>query len=49
MIVRKGPGAWATVHCHGAKKGKTIATFRTRGAAVRQHRAMMATRKKAKK
>ena len=34
------------VHCSGRKKGKTIATHKTHAEAVRQHKAIMANKKK---
>lgn len=33
-------------HCHGDKKGKTIATHKTKKEAVAQHRAIMANKKR---
>jgi len=36
-------------HCHGKHKGKTIKTHKTVAAAKRQHRAIMASKKKRKR
>ena len=44
MTVRKVKGGYATKHCHGKKKGKTIAKFKTKKAAMRQHRAIQANK-----
>jgi len=33
-------------HCHGKKAGKKIKTFKSRAAAARAHRAIMASKKK---
>jgi hypothetical protein len=45
MTVKKVGGGYATVHCHGKKKGKVIAKFKTKKAAMRQHRAIEANKK----
>lgn len=44
MSVRKVKGGYATVHCHGKKKGKRIAKFKTKKAAMAQHRAIQASK-----
>ena len=46
MTVRKVKGGYATVHCHGKKKGKQIAKFKTKKAAMAQHRAIQANKKR---
>jgi hypothetical protein len=46
MVVRKSGSRWAVKHCHGASKGKTIATFKTKAQAMRMHRAIEANKKK---
>ena len=46
MTVRKRGGKWAVVHCHGKKKGKTIAKHKTKDAAMRQHRAIQANKRR---
>jgi hypothetical protein len=46
MSIRKIAGGFATVHCHGAKKGKRIAKFKTKEAALAQHRVIMANKYK---
>lgn len=38
----------SVVHCHGKKKGKVIKTHKTKAAAKRQHRAIMANKKSGK-
>lgn len=43
-VVKKGSG-YAVVHCHGKKKGKTIAKHKTKKAAMRQHRAIQANKR----
>ena len=45
MIGKSGSG-WRVYHCHGKKKGKTIAKFRTKKAALRMHRAINKRRKR---
>lgn len=45
MSVQKAKSGYKTVHCHGAKKGKTIATFKTKKEAQAQHRAIQANKK----
>jgi hypothetical protein len=46
MTVRKQGSKYATIHCHGADKGKTISTFDTKAEAMAQHRAIMASKTK---
>lgn len=46
--VRKTKGGYETVHCHGAKKGKRIAKFKTKKEAEAQHRAIEASKHKHK-
>jgi len=48
MTVKKVKGGYATVHCHGAKKGKIIHKFATKAQAMAQHRAIEAKKHKAK-
>lgn len=43
-MIRKRGNKWATVHCHGANKGKTISTFDTYDEALSQHRAIQASK-----
>jgi len=38
----------SVVHCSGKNKGKIIKTHKSRAAAVRQHKAIMANKKKRK-
>ena len=45
-MIRKVKGGWATKHCHGKKKGKIIARFKTKKKAMAQHRAIQANKKK---
>lgn len=45
MSVGKSGKGWRT-YCHGKDKGKTIARFKTKKAAMRQHRAIQANKKK---
>lgn len=45
-MVKKSKSGYKTVHCHGAKKGKTIAKFKTKKEAEAQHRAIQASKKK---
>ena len=49
MSVRKVKGGYAVKHCHGAKKGKTIAKHKTKAQALRQHRAIQANKHRKKK
>lgn len=49
MTVQKRGSGYATVHCHGKNKGKTIAKFKTKAAAMRQHRAIEASKRRRKK
>ena len=46
MVVKKTKGGYSTVHCRGKNKGKVIHTFKTKKAAMAQHRAIMASKKK---
>ena len=48
MTVRKAKGGWAVKHCHGRKKGKTIAKHKTKKAAERQHKAIQANKRRRK-
>ena len=45
MTVKRRGGGWATVHCHGKDKGKTIHKFKTKAEAMAQHRAIEANKK----
>ena len=45
MTVKKVKGGYAVKHCHGEKKGKTIAKHKTKKAAMRQHRAIQANKR----
>jgi hypothetical protein len=45
-MIRKTKSGYETIHCHGKNKGKTIAKFKTKKAALAQHRAIMANKKK---
>jgi hypothetical protein len=47
-MIRKVKGGYATVHCHGKKKGKVIAKFKTKKAALRQHRAIQVNKRRKK-
>lgn len=47
-MIKKTKSGYKTVHCHGKKKGKTIARFKTKEEAQAQHRAIMANKKKKK-
>lgn len=44
MSVKKVKGGYATVHCHGKKKGKVIHKFKTKKKALAQHRAIEANK-----
>jgi hypothetical protein len=48
MAVRKVKGGYAVKHCHGKKKGQTIAKHKTKAKAVAQHRAIQANKKRKK-
>jgi len=48
MSVRKRGKGYAVVHCHGKKKGNVIAKHKTKKAAMRQHRAIQASKKRKK-
>jgi len=49
MSVRKRGKSWAVVHCHGKRKGKTIAKHSTKQKALAQHRAIMASKARRKR
>jgi hypothetical protein len=49
MAIKRRGGGWATVHCHGKAKGRTIHKFRTRKAALAQHRAIKASQARRRK
>ena len=42
MSVEKRGSGYATVHCHGKKKGQVIHKFKTKKEAMAQHRAIKA-------
>lgn len=44
MTVKKSGSGYATVHCHGKKKGKIIHKFKTKKEALAQHRAIQASK-----
>lgn len=46
MTVKAVKGGYATVHCHGKSKGKTIHKFKTKKEALAQHRAIQASKAK---
>ena len=46
MSVKKVKGGYATVHCHGAKAGTVIKKFKTKKAALAQHRAIQVNKRK---
>jgi hypothetical protein len=46
MSIGKSGSGWRVYHCHGKKKGKTIAKFKTKKAALRMHRAIQSKRRK---
>jgi hypothetical protein len=46
MTVKKRGKGWAVVHCHGKKKGQTIAKHKTKAKAMRQHRAIQANKRR---
>jgi len=48
MTVKKVKGGYATIHCHGKNKGKIISKFRTKKAAMAQHKAIMTNKKRRK-
>jgi hypothetical protein len=48
VTVRKSGSGYRVVHCHGKRKGKTIAKHRTKRAAERQHRAIQASKRRRK-
>ena len=43
-MIKKTKSGYKTVHCHGKKKGKTIAKFKTKKKALAQHRAIKANK-----
>jgi len=45
MSVKKVTGGYATVHCHGKKKGKIIKKFKTKKKALAQHKAIRTNKK----
>jgi hypothetical protein len=49
MTVKKRGSGYATVHCRGKKKGKTIAKFKTKKKAMAQHRAIQANKRGGRK
>jgi len=49
MTVKKTKSGYAVVHCHGKKKGKTIAKHKTKKKALKQHRAIMASKARKRK
>lgn len=46
MTIKKSGSGWDVVHCHGKDKGKVIARHGSRLAALKQHAAIMANKKK---
>ena len=46
MVIRKAKKGYKVVHCHGAKKGKTIAKHKTKAKAMAQHRAIQASKRR---
>jgi hypothetical protein len=46
MSVEKRGSGYATVHCHGKKKGQVIHKFKTKKEAMEQHRAIEANKHK---
>lgn len=46
MTVQRRGGGWAVVHCHGKKKGQIIGKHKTKAAAMRQHRAIQANKRR---
>ena len=49
MTVKKKGKSWAVTHCHGKKKGKTIAKHATKKKAMAQHRAIQAKKRRTTK
>ena len=43
-MIKKEGGKFKVKHCHGKKKGKTIATHKTYAEALAQHRAIQANK-----
>jgi len=48
MSVKKVKGGYAVVHCHGKNKGKVIHKFATKAKAMSMHRAIQASKARAK-
>lgn len=48
-MIKKIGNKWAVVHCHGAKKGKVIAKHATYEEALKQHRAIEASKARREK
>jgi len=48
MSIGKSGSGYRVYHCHGKKKGKTIAKFRTKKAALRMHRAIQVNKRRKK-
>ena len=46
MVVKKQGKKYAVKHCKGKDKGKTIATHRTKKKAMKQHKAIMANKRR---
>lgn len=46
MSVKKTKSGYATVHCHGKKKGEIISKFKTKAEAMEQHKAIQASKKR---
>jgi len=44
MTVKKRGNKWVVVHCHGKDVGKIIGEHATKEKAMRQHRAIMASK-----
>ncbi len=44
MTVKKVKGGYATVHCHGSRRGSVIHRFPTKRQAEAQHRAIEASK-----
>jgi len=49
VTVKKIGNKYATVHCHGANKGKVIHKFATKAKAMAQHRAIQVTKSRRRK
>ena len=48
-MIKKVKSGYATVHCHGKKKGKIISKFKTKKEAQKQHAAIKISQQKGKK